>query len=119
MRSRRIVSRATRSTRASMRIAASAILLLLVGVAFDERLEPVEADVPELFPLPQPAFGFFERAGFDPDKVGSAALAPLNQPRVFEHFHMLRRAGEAHRERFGELADRFLAEREVCQNSAP
>ncbi len=46
-------------------------------------------------------------------------LPPRQQPRLFEHFHMLGRAGEAHREGPGELADRFFAECQVGEHPAP
>src|SRR5690348_18489761 len=86
-------------------VAASAILLLLLLVAFDERLEAVEAGGPEFLPLPEPAFGFGQRSGIEGYEVGAADLAAGQQPGVLQHLHMLRSAGERHLERLGQLAE--------------
>src|SRR5690348_4107131 len=99
--------------------AASAIVVLLMFVAFHRCLESIEADSPELLPLPDPPLCFLERLGFDADEMRSAVFPPRDQPRLFEHFHMLGCSGEGHREGFGQLADRFLAERKIRKHPAP
>src|SRR5947209_11705176 len=43
----------------------------------------------------------------------------LFRSRVFEHLHMLGSARAAHRERLGQLADRFLAQRQSRQHPPP
>src|SRR5512144_2829513 len=99
--------------------AASAIVLLLFLVAFDERLEAIETDVPEFLPLPKPARRLFERPGVELDEVCAADLAPGEQPGVLEHLHVLRCAGEAHADRTRQLADRLFAKREAGEHPAP
>ena len=47
------------------------------------------------------------------------SLRRLDQARLFEHFHVLRCAGEGHAKRLAKFADRFLAEREARKHSAP
>src|SRR5438270_5305291 len=113
-----MASGATRSIGALIWIAASVIRFLLV-VAFDQRLEPVEAGIPELLPLTHPPLGFLERPGVDADEVRAANLAPSDQPRVLQHLHVLGGAGEGHSKRLAELTNRFLAEGEASQHSAP
>ena len=46
-------------------------------------------------------------------------LSARDEARGLEHLHMLRRAGEAHLIRFGKLADRGLAERELGEHAPP
>jgi hypothetical protein len=86
---------------------------------FDEGLEAIEAGVPEFLPLPQPPLRFFERSGFQRADLLAAVAATLDQPRALQHLHMLGSAGERHSERFTQLADRFLAERQVGKHSPP
>src|SRR5690242_1337576 len=93
--------------------AAASVILLLLFVAFDERLEAVEAHGPEFLPLPEPTLGFFERPRFEGNDVRAADLSALQQPCVLEHLHVLGCAGEAHRERLRQFADRFVAECET------
>jgi hypothetical protein len=112
-----MVSGAIRATEAWAKAVTTSLILLLV--AFDHRPEPVETDGPEFFPLPQPLLRLRERLGPQAANVLPARLSAFDQTRAFKHFHVLRSAGERHRERFAQLAHRFLAERQVCQHSAP
>src|SRR4051812_42697967 len=115
-----MVSGATRSIGARICAVASAmVLLLLFLVALNDRLEPVEPDGPEFLPLVEPALGLGERPGLKAAEVRPADLLARNQPGGFEHFHMLRSAGEAHRKRLGKRADRSLAERQLREHPAP
>src|SRR4051812_42352145 len=112
-----MVSGATRSIGARICAGASAmVLLLLVLVALNNRLEPVEPDGPEFLPLAQPALGLGKRLGLEAAEMRAPDLLARDQPGGFEHFHMLRSAGEAHRKRPGERADRSLAERELREH---
>ena len=64
-------------------------------------------------------FGFLERAGFEADDVRPPLLAPRDEAGILQHLHVLRGAGEAHVEGARKLADRFRAEREAGEHSAP
>jgi len=100
-----------------MRIAASTIgFLLLVG--FDQGFEAVEAGRPELLPLPEPGFGFLQRAGFHSDQVGAADLAACDQAGVLQHLHVLGSSRESHLEGLGKRTDGLLTEREAGEHPA-
>src|SRR4051812_5050822 len=115
-----MVSGATRSIGARICAVASAmVLLLLVLVALNNRLEPVEPDRPVFLPLAEPALGLGERLGLKAAEMRAPDLLARDQPGPLEHFHMLRSAGEAHCKRLGERSDRSLAERELRQHPAP
>ena len=91
----------------------------LAGVIGAQQLfEGVEAAGPEALIMAQPLVGTGEWARFQPADMGPAADLAPDQAGVFEHFHMLGRAGEAHGEGLGEFADGALPEGETGQHAA-
>src|SRR6476469_5258152 len=84
----------------------------------DDGLEAVEAKRPEAFPLAQPVFRFLERSRLQRADLLAANLAPPDQARALEHFHVLRCAREAHCEGLSQLPDGAVAEREAGEHPA-
>src|SRR5690348_7657550 len=95
MRSRRIALGAIFST-GSRIVAASFICVLLLLVAFDQRLEAVEAAGPVFLPLTEPAFGFGERLGNEADEMRTADLAARQKAGILQHLHVLGCTRERH-----------------------
>ena len=58
--------------------------------------------------------GLAQPVGLQPAQLLAPRLAALDQAGAFEHADMLGGAGEAHRERRGEFADRAFARGEVA-----
>ena len=95
------------------------VILICAFLRLDERVQPIKARRPHLFPLPQPAIRFGERFGVQAAQLHPPDLAARDQTGAFQHLHMLGGTGEAHRERLRQFADRLFAEREIGEHAPP
>ena len=100
-------------------IAAMTVPTIAKVMLFDQRLEAVEADGPEFLPLLQPAFGGLQRFGIEAAHLLAPCPSPFDESCAFEHLHVLRGAGEAHREGLTQLANGFVAEAEAREHPSP
>src|ERR1700687_4520107 len=92
---------------------------LLLPVQFPEVLvQPIESLLPDHAIPSDPIVDVLERACRERRRPPLRLLAARNQPGTLEHLQVLTDRGQAHFERFGELADRCAALRETREDRA-
>jgi len=78
-----------------------------------------EARVPQLLISLDPRRRFLEAARADPAVAYAADLLGGDEPRPFQHAHVLLHAGERHVEPVGEVRDRGFRTAELLEHAAP
>ena len=78
----------------------------------------VEARLPEQPHLLEPGDGGVDRLRVDVAAMHAAIAFADEKSGIFEHAHMFRDRGQRHVKRFGQLADRVFAGRELRQHGA-
>ena len=88
-------------------------------LSFEPGSKAVEPRVPERFVAVEPLARLAQRAPLQPAADHAAFLLPHDQPGVLEDVQVLQEAGQRHRERSREIADRLLAAFQSRQHGAP
>src|SRR6266508_440639 len=96
-----------------------AAMSLLLHLQFLQVLvQPIESLLPDHAIALDPLVDFLERARRERRRPPLRLLAARNEPGALEHLQVLADRGQAHVERFGELADRCAAFRETREDRA-
>ncbi|EEF22009.1 conserved hypothetical protein [Ricinus communis] len=85
----------------------------------DHVVQRVEAGVPALVVIGDPAGLLGQALGAEPAGPHSADLLGYDQPGALEHADMLLHAGQGHVETLGEIGDRRLGARQLVEHAAP
>ena len=81
--------------------------------------EPLEARIPEAFVAAEPVIGALERARIDPAVMDASAYGAFHEAGPLEGLDVLRRRGQRHSVRRGELAYGLLAFGQPLEHGAP